>query len=100
MYFVIAFNNAKVVVVGEFNSPLSNYCNNLGSEGSGGSKVGAHKNLQVEDTIALVSFLTCYKSMAFKYLWKWSPIVDIILLGRSWMPQNVLSKKCPIVGNC
>jgi hypothetical protein len=78
MYFVIAFNNAKVVVIGEFYSPLSNYCNNLGSEGNG---VGAHENLQVEDAIALVSFLTCYKSMAFKYLWKWSPIADIILQG-------------------
>jgi hypothetical protein len=57
MYFVIAFNNAKVVI-GEFNSPLSNYCNNLGNEGSGGSKVGAHENLQVEGVVALVRFLT------------------------------------------
>jgi len=34
MYFVIALNNVEVVV-GEFNMPLSNYCNNLGNEGSG-----------------------------------------------------------------
>jgi hypothetical protein len=57
MYFVFVLNNVKVVVVGEFNMPLSNYCNNLGNEGNGGSGVGAHKNLQVED-VALVSFLT------------------------------------------
>jgi hypothetical protein len=32
MYFVLVLNNVKVVVVGEFNMPLSNYCNNLGNE--------------------------------------------------------------------
>jgi hypothetical protein len=60
MYFDITLGNVEVVVVADFNSPLSNYCNNLGSEGNGGSEVGAHKNLQVEDTIALVSFLTYF----------------------------------------
>ncbi len=67
-------NNAKVVVIGEFNSPLSNYCNSFGGEGNGGSEVGTQENLQVENIVALVSFLTCHKSMAFKYLWKVSPI--------------------------
>jgi hypothetical protein len=32
--------------------------------------VGTQENLQVENVVTLVSFLTCYKSMAFKYLWK------------------------------
>jgi hypothetical protein len=46
--------------------PLSNHCNNFGNEGSGGNEMGAQENLQVKDIVALVSFLTCYKSMASK----------------------------------
>jgi hypothetical protein len=99
MYFIIVLNNVEVVVARKFNLPLSNYCNNLGNEGSGGSKVGAHENLQVEGVVALVRFSTYLLQInGFQVFVEAITYSNNILLGHSWMARNALSKKRPIVG--
>jgi len=61
--------------------------------------MGTQENLQVEDIVALVSFLIYLLQInGFKYLWKRSPIVDSVLLGHLLMAQNVSSKKHLVMG--
>jgi len=56
------------------------------------------KSMPIEDIVTLVSFLTCYKLMGFKYLWNQPPITNNVLLGHLWMAQHVLLKKHPTMG--
>jgi hypothetical protein len=99
MYFVIALNNVEVIVVGEFNFPLSNYCNNLGNESNGGSGVGMHENLQVEDIVALVSFLTYSLQINGFQVFVEAVVYKRQHFARAFVDgTKCLSKKLPIVG--